>query len=185
MKVPPFAVNVMIPALTALPSHEVAEPQVLGVRAAHRRTAFLNSAAPASTGTATHVISFWSRTIHLRSILNARQQVREILTNSLPLPPYSDHPKPSMTDLAPSPSVFQRATETALYLRTNLTEELRNPRVAIVCGSGLGGLAETIHPEPRIETAYANIPNFPQSTGRSAQHDTLCDVQDTRGFSRT
>ncbi|EON66641.1 purine-nucleoside phosphorylase [Coniosporium apollinis CBS 100218] len=69
-----------------------------------------------------------------------------------------------MTDLAPSPGVFQRATETALYLRTNLPEELRNPRVAIVCGSGLGGLAETIHPEPRVETAYANIPNFPQST---------------------
>lgn len=63
-----------------------------------------------------------------------------------------------------SHNVFQRATETALYLRTSLPDILHHPKVAIVCGSGLGGLAETIHPEPRIETAYANIPNFPRST---------------------
>ena len=70
-----------------------------------------------------------------------------------------------MADDAPPRNVFQRATETALYLRQNVPEELRHPQVAIVCGSGLGGLAETIHSEPIFETAYANIPNFPQSTG--------------------
>lgn len=64
-----------------------------------------------------------------------------------------------------SPDTYQRATETALYLRTALPSELQHPKVAIVCGSGLGGLAETIEAEPRIETAYKNIPNFPQSTG--------------------
>lgn len=69
-----------------------------------------------------------------------------------------------MDDPAASRNVFQRATETALYLRVALPDTLQHPKVAIVCGSGLGGLAETIHPEPRLETAYANIPNFPQST---------------------
>jgi purine-nucleoside phosphorylase len=61
--------------------------------------------------------------------------------------------------------VFQRATETATFLRSKLPTSLHYPKVAIVCGSGLGGLAETIHQEPRIETAYADIPNFPISTG--------------------
>lgn len=70
-----------------------------------------------------------------------------------------------MTTQTPSPSLYQRATETALYLRSALPDILHNPRVAIVCGSGLGGLAETIHEEPRISTAYKNIPNFPLSTG--------------------
>lgn len=69
-----------------------------------------------------------------------------------------------MDDPVASRNVFQRATETALYLRVALPDTLQHPKVAIVCGSGLGGLAETIHPEPRLETAYANIPNFPQST---------------------
>ncbi|KAL2358085.1 nucleoside phosphorylase domain-containing protein [Cryomyces antarcticus] len=67
-------------------------------------------------------------------------------------------------DTATLPGVFQRATETCLYLRSSLPLELRNPLIAIVCGSGLGGLVETIHPEPIMETAYASIPNFPQST---------------------
>ena len=70
-----------------------------------------------------------------------------------------------MNDPVASRNVFQRATETALYLRVTLPDILQHPKVAIVCGSGLGGLAETIHSEPRLETVYANIPNFPQSTG--------------------
>jgi purine-nucleoside phosphorylase len=71
-----------------------------------------------------------------------------------------------MDDPVASRNAFQRATETALYLRANLPGNLQQPKVAIVCGSGLGGLAETIHPVPRFETTYASIPNFPQSTGK-------------------
>lgn len=73
-----------------------------------------------------------------------------------------------MADPSVTPGLFQRATETALYLRSALPDALQNPKVAIVCGSGLGGLAETIHEEPRISTAYQDIPNFPQSTGMCA-----------------
>ncbi|KAF2004470.1 purine nucleoside phosphorylase 1 [Amniculicola lignicola CBS 123094] len=64
----------------------------------------------------------------------------------------------------PSPNAFVRATETTAYIRSKLPASLQTPRVAIVCGSGLGGLAETIEAEPRVELAYGTIPNFPQST---------------------
>ncbi|KAK8199217.1 nucleoside phosphorylase domain-containing protein [Phyllosticta capitalensis] len=66
---------------------------------------------------------------------------------------------------APAPSgIYQRASETAEYLRSQVPAELRNPQVAIVCGSGLGGLADTIHAEPVFSTPYSAVPNFPQST---------------------
>lgn len=66
-----------------------------------------------------------------------------------------------------SSSTFQRANETVLHIRAALPEVLQNSKVAIVCGSGLGGLAQTIEPEPKIELAYETIPNFPRSTGES------------------
>lgn len=37
------------------------------------------------------------------------------------------------------------------------------PKIAIVCGSGLGGLGDRIK-EPKI-FPYSSIPNFPHSTG--------------------
>ncbi|EKV12080.1 Purine nucleoside phosphorylase I, inosine and guanosine-specific [Penicillium digitatum PHI26] len=61
-------------------------------------------------------------------------------------------------------SSFERANEAISYLRTKLPETLQKPQVAIVCGSGLGGLADTIQPETRIEFDYASIPHFPRST---------------------
>lgn len=64
--------------------------------------------------------------------------------------------------------VFRRATDTVQFLRKSLPEVLQKPKVAIVCGSGLGGLADTIQSEPKVEFAYANIPNFPVTTGRPA-----------------
>jgi purine-nucleoside phosphorylase len=71
-----------------------------------------------------------------------------------------------MDDKTPSPGLYQRASDTAQHLRTSLPDSLQYPKVAIVCGSGLGGLADTINPEPRIEKAYGDVPNFPISTGR-------------------
>lgn len=64
------------------------------------------------------------------------------------------------------PNAYARATETADYVRKQLPEALQRPKVAIVCGSGLGGLAETIEAEPKVELSYGTIPNFPQSTGK-------------------
>lgn len=65
-----------------------------------------------------------------------------------------------MTDTA-----YYRAVETVEFLRRQLPSELAKPRVAIVCGSGLGGLVSTLNDGIREEWAYKDVPNFPQSTG--------------------
>ncbi|CUM63405.1 uncharacterized protein PRCAT00000979001 [Priceomyces carsonii] len=41
---------------------------------------------------------------------------------------------------------------------------LFHPRVLIICGSGLGGIVNSLHEEPRIEISYDNIPGFKSST---------------------
>ncbi|PLB49545.1 purine nucleoside phosphorylase I, inosine and guanosine-specific [Aspergillus steynii IBT 23096] len=61
-------------------------------------------------------------------------------------------------------SHFERANEACSMLRERLPLPLQSPKVAIVCGSGLGGLANTIHPELRAEFDYASIPHFPRLT---------------------
>lgn len=71
-----------------------------------------------------------------------------------------------MEDVLSTPNAYVRATETAQYVCSQLPEALQNPKVAIVCGSGLGGLADTIEAEPKVELAYGSIPNFPKSTGK-------------------
>lgn len=38
------------------------------------------------------------------------------------------------------------------------------PRVLIICGSGLGGIANVLLPEPRLEIPYGDIPGFQVST---------------------
>lgn len=62
-------------------------------------------------------------------------------------------------------STFERATEAVAFLTKDLPEALKKPQVAIVCGSGLGGLAETVQAEPRAEFDYTSIPHFPRPTG--------------------
>lgn len=73
-----------------------------------------------------------------------------------------------MNQQNPSQTLFHRAKESANLLVRKLPQELRNPKVAIICGSGLGGLADTINPEPRAVTPYREIPDFPRSTGKLA-----------------
>ena len=51
------------------------------------------------------------------------------------------------------------------YLLSVVPSALKAPKTAIVCGSGLGGLVEAIHDNPRHEISYGDIPCFPRSTG--------------------
>ncbi|KAI9790365.1 MAG: hypothetical protein M1816_005183 [Peltula sp. TS41687] len=60
--------------------------------------------------------------------------------------------------------IFDRATEAAQHLQTLVPTELKAPAAGIICGSGLGGLADSIDDEPRAEVAYVDIPHFPQVT---------------------
>jgi purine-nucleoside phosphorylase len=53
---------------------------------------------------------------------------------------------------------------TIASIRTYLPEKLKRPRVGIVCGSGLSGLAETL--KELVVVPYENLPGFVQSTVR-------------------
>jgi purine-nucleoside phosphorylase len=61
-------------------------------------------------------------------------------------------------------NLYDRCIETVEFLRLKLPEKLAHPRVAIVCGSGLGGLAEAINLDETESWNYKDVPNFPQST---------------------
>lgn len=65
----------------------------------------------------------------------------------------------------PSSEAYQRATGSADFIRSKLPSHLQNPRVGIVCGSGLGGIADTVTAETKLEIDYHDIPNFPKTTG--------------------
>ncbi|RPB17316.1 inosine guanosine and [Morchella conica CCBAS932] len=56
------------------------------------------------------------------------------------------------------------AAQSAYHIRTQLPPALSKPCIGIICGSGLGGLAETLHSSPQFEISYTKIPNFPHST---------------------
>ncbi|PYH48303.1 purine-nucleoside phosphorylase [Aspergillus saccharolyticus JOP 1030-1] len=61
-------------------------------------------------------------------------------------------------------SLYEQAEEAAIFLRARLPGPLQAPRVAIICGSGLGGLADTIDDQPRAEFDYTSVPHFPHLT---------------------
>ena len=61
----------------------------------------------------------------------------------------------------------EHALEALQYLRTVVPSELLNAAVGIICGSGLGGLADSLLPHPQIAVAYGDIPHFANSTGDS------------------
>lgn len=77
-----------------------------------------------------------------------------------------------MAELPQNISSFERVNEAASYIKERLPSSLRSPRVAIVCGTGLGGLVHTVGDTPRVEYDYSSIPHFPQLTGKSGSSGT-------------
>ena len=63
--------------------------------------------------------------------------------------------------------IFDQACSAATFIQQLLPEKLRNPFTGIICGSGLGKLADGVAHAPRLEVDYERIPYFPQSTGTS------------------
>lgn len=53
-------------------------------------------------------------------------------------------------------------SEVVTSLRDKLPSSLQHPALAIVCGSGLAGLADLL--EERIDVPYTDIPGFAEST---------------------
>ncbi|PGH27926.1 purine nucleoside phosphorylase I, inosine and guanosine-specific [Polytolypa hystricis UAMH7299] len=63
------------------------------------------------------------------------------------------------------PSLHKQAQATLSYLLPRLPAHLTAPKFAIICGSGLGGLADSIdNQSSKAEFAYGDIPHFPKST---------------------
>ena len=57
----------------------------------------------------------------------------------------------------------RRIAEATEAIRARLAAEpaLASPRLAVVLGSGLGGVVELLDPEPRLHLSYGDIPNVP------------------------
>ena len=66
---------------------------------------------------------------------------------------------------SPSQHLLEQVTECVGYLRERIHPSLHRPTTGIICGSGLGGLANAVLPSIQAEVAYQDIPHFPQSTG--------------------
>jgi len=67
-------------------------------------------------------------------------------------------------DLRADPKSLHEARDAVQYVQQRVPEQLSAPRLAIICGSGLGGLADLVDPESQVMIAYKDIPHFPQST---------------------
>ena len=74
-----------------------------------------------------------------------------------------EEPRRSLSDGVYGAELERRIDEAAAAIRDRLalTPELAAPRLAIVLGSGLGGVAELLDPQPRIVIPYREIPNVP------------------------
>ena len=61
--------------------------------------------------------------------------------------------------------LLSQANEATQLLKQRLPHELQEPAVGIICGSGLGCLAEAVLPEHSAAISYSEIPHFPINTG--------------------
>lgn len=57
-------------------------------------------------------------------------------------------------------------TSASNFLQEQVPEDFKNVRLGIICGSGLGGLVDTIEQSTKIEFQYSQIPGFVTSTGK-------------------
>ena len=62
-------------------------------------------------------------------------------------------------------TIFQLANKAADYINALVPKELQSPKVGIICGSGLGGLVNTLEATPQVSISYSDIPGFPQGAG--------------------
>ena len=67
----------------------------------------------------------------------------------------------------PGPKNFQQVSAAVNSIRQFLPEQLKTPLIGIICGSGLGGLANSVDAASKFEIEYGQIPCFPRSSGTS------------------
>jgi len=74
-----------------------------------------------------------------------------------------EEPRRSFSDGVYGAELERRIDEAAAVIRDRLATvpQLAAPRLAIVLGSGLGGVVELLDPEPRVVIPYREIPHIP------------------------
>jgi inosine/guanosine/xanthosine phosphorylase family protein len=77
-----------------------------------------------------------------------------------------EEPRRSFSDGVYGAELDRRIGEAAAVIRDRLglVPQVASPRIAIVLGSGLGGVVELLDPEPRIVIPYGEIPHVPVAT---------------------
>lgn len=77
-----------------------------------------------------------------------------------------EEPRRSFSDGVYGAELERRIDEAAAVIRDRLAvaPALAAPRLAIVLGSGLGGVVEILEPAPRLAIPYAEIPHVPVAT---------------------
>ena len=77
-----------------------------------------------------------------------------------------EEPRRSFSDGLYGAQLERRIDEAAAAIRTRLaaTPGLAAPRLAMILGSGLGGVVELIDPAPRVAIPYGEIPHIPVTT---------------------
>ena len=77
-----------------------------------------------------------------------------------------EEPRRSFSDGVYGAELERRIDEAAALIRDRLaaTPQLAAPRLAIILGSGLGGVVDLLDAEPRITIPYAEIPHIPVAT---------------------
>ena len=77
-----------------------------------------------------------------------------------------EEPRRPLSDGVYGAELERRIDEAAATIRTRLaaTPELAAPQVAMILGSGLGGVVELLDPAPRLVIPYREIPHIPVAT---------------------
>lgn len=72
----------------------------------------------------------------------------------------------------------RRIDEAAAVVRERLASvpDLAEPRLAFVLGSGLGGVADLLDPEPRVRIPYGEIPHVPVSEVAGHAGELICGL---------
>lgn len=70
--------------------------------------------------------------------------------------------------LATASTSYNEAKESAQAIRKQLPSILQNPKIGVICGSGLGGLQHSVVEAtgaPRIEVKYKDVPGMSEPSG--------------------
>jgi len=72
----------------------------------------------------------------------------------------------------------RRIDEAAAFVRERLSSvpDLAHPRLCFILGSGLGGVADLLDPEPRVRIRYGDIPHVPSSEVAGHAGELICGL---------